>query len=458
MLRGQFATPKRRVGLTCCAGRRSARESCYIPGVIRRFCSLRFAALACLWAALSSPSELCAQAPTPAPAAPHPGEAVRISLVTFGAGDSVHQYFGHDALMVDMHGQRSLYNYGMFSFGPDMLANFLMGRLTFWVAEMRVAPTYQFYRRMRRSIRIQELDLPPEARMRVALKLADNVLPDNRDYLYHHYYDNCTTRLRDILDMSVDGQLKPAMTAVPSRHTYRGHTRRYTQHDPFIDVGLQFMMNDSMEQSISMWEQAFLPNELAVYIADFEYTDPGGQRRKLVARDDLIYDSGRPPIPDEPYRQWPITLLLGCLLGGLAVLLARRHGASNGRGSRVLFGLHHTLFGLLFGVPGLLGALCWGLTEHAVTYGNENMWHANPMTTAMLPLGIAIAAGSARASSWAWRLTQAIAVLSILGLLSKALPMFNQDNWVVMTLILPTNLGFFVAHRHLRSTRQGGPT
>jgi len=422
---------------------------------MRHLCGPFLPVLACLWAAALCPSGAHAQ-PTPGVSASgHPGDAVRVSLVTFGAGDSVHQYFGHDALMVDVRGRRSLYNYGMFSFGPDMLANFLMGRLTFWVAEMRVAPTYSFYRMMRRSIRVQELDLSPEARVRVALKLADNVLPDNRDYLYHHYYDNCATRLRDVVDMAVDGQLKAAMSKVPSRHTYRGHTRRYTQHDPFIDVGLQFMMNDSMEQPITLWEQAFLPSELANYLEEFEYTDAQGNRRRLVKRDDKIYDARRAPIPDDPYRQWPLTLLLGCVLGGVAVLLARRYGRSDSRGARVLFGLHHVLFGLLLGVPGLLGALCWGFTEHAVTYGNENMWHANPMTTAMLPLGIAIATGSSRALSWAWRLCHAIVLVSVLGILSKALPVFDQDNWVVMTLIVPTNVGFLLAHRALRAMRTG---
>ena len=46
-----------------------------------------------------------------------------VALVTFGHGDEVHQYFGHNALLVEdrARGIGALYNFGMFGFGPDML-------------------------------------------------------------------------------------------------------------------------------------------------------------------------------------------------------------------------------------------------------------------------------------------------------------------------------------------------
>lgn len=379
---------------------------------------------------------------------PEPGENLRIKLVTFGAGAEVHQYFGHDALMVEdvVSGRASLYNYGMFSFGPGMLANFLKGRLTFWVAEMPVRRTFHFYREAGRTIWVQDLDLPPAARLAVARKLAHDALPENRDYLYHHYRDNCTTRLRDIIDMAVGGQLHAALSG-PSAFTHRGHTRRYAQHDPLIDIGLQFMMNDQMEQPITLWQQAFLPEELAHFIEDFEYVAPDGRKHKLVSRSRIVYQGHYPVAPERPYTQWPWTLLIGLCVGGIAVLLGRGYARSGRRVVRALFGLWHVVIGLVFGIPGLLGALTWAFTEHDVTYRNENMLQANPLTFLLWILGIGIIWGSRRALRGAMWVSRALAASALLGVLLKILPMFNQDNLVIVTLALPTNLGLAWAHQ-----------
>ena len=72
---------------------------------------------------------------------------LRISLVTFGRGDEIHQYFGHNALLVEDTGAGigALYNFGMFGFGPDMLTKYLRGQLEFWVAATPVQSTYRHY-------------------------------------------------------------------------------------------------------------------------------------------------------------------------------------------------------------------------------------------------------------------------------------------------------------------------
>src|SRR4051794_32201511 len=62
-------------------------------------------------------------------------DPIRVSVITFGRGGAVHQYFGHNAIVVEGPGvpESSVFNYGMFSFGPDMLPQFLRGRLKFWL-------------------------------------------------------------------------------------------------------------------------------------------------------------------------------------------------------------------------------------------------------------------------------------------------------------------------------------
>jgi hypothetical protein len=91
----------------------------------------------------------------------------------------------------------------------------------------------------------------------------------------------------------------------------------------------------------------------------------------------------------------------------------------------------------------------WTLTLHTVTYRNENQLLANPLTFLALPLGIAIAFGSGRALRFARQIFYVLAATSIALVLLKALPAFNQDTLLPMTLLLPINLGYALAHRAL---------
>jgi hypothetical protein len=387
------------------------------------------------------------------------GEDLAISLVTFGPGADVPSWWGHGSLVVEDRrlGKARLYNYGMFSFDEKMLARFAMGRLEFWVADASVLGTYRVYKEYDRDVRIQELHLAPEQRVKVAKLLADNVLPQNRDYLYHHYNDNCSTRLRDAIDAAVGGQLRKADTA-PARMTLREHTRRYTAPNPPMSVLLDFMMNDEIDQPITRWEEAFLPDELERQVAAQQVTQADGTTVPLVARSWNYFESGRPRAPEQPPAFGPWVLALGLALGGSALGLAF-WGRKGGKLPRVLLGLENALVGLVFGLPGTALLIMWFVTDHTVTFRNENLFLANPLTLLALPLGLQLMWGSAKAPARLRKLWGVLTGSGVLGVLLKVLPMFDQDNWRLIALILPVSAGFagaFLLERLLaRSTAPG---
>ncbi len=370
------------------------------------------------------------------------GEDLIISLVTFSPGDDVASWWGHGSLVVEDQrlGAARLYNYGMFSFDSTMLARYAMGRLEFWVGEASPSATYRLYRALDRDVRILELNLTPEQRLEIARLLADNVLPENRYYLYQHYDDNCVTRLRDMIDRAVGGQLKQA-DSVPARMTLRDLTRRYTAVSPPMSVLLDFLMNDEIDRPITRWEEAFLPDELERQVASLQVARPDGQKVPLVAKSWDFYKSNRTPPPEEPPRYGPWMLLMGLAVGASALGLAY-WGRRGGRLPRVLLGLEHVVLGLVLGIPGTALLIMWTVTEHTVTYRNENLFLANPLTLLVLPLGIALIFGSAKARAGLRVIWLALSALGVLGLVLKVIPVFNQDNWRLIALILPISLGF----------------
>ncbi len=374
-------------------------------------------------------------------------EDVVVTLVTFGPGEELISWWGHTALVVEdrrlRHGR--LYNYGMFTFDEGMLRRFAMGRLEFWVGEASVYGTYEDYKRQGRDVRLQELNLPDDRRMALAQALANNVLPGQRDYLYHHYYDNCSTRPRDQVDKAVGGALHEANKG-PGRMTLRDHTRRYTSVNPPMSVLLDFMMNDEIDRPITQWDEAFLPDELQRQVAALRYSPaPGAPPVPLVARELKYFDAGAPPPPATPPAYGPWLLLLGLALGALCLWLGRR-AASGSRGARVGLGLFNALVGLVVGIPGTALVVMWAFTNHTVTYHNENLFLANPLTLAALPLGVAYALGNKRAGRALWWSFSALCALGVLGLVAKVLPPFHQDNWRLFALIFPLNLGLMGAY------------
>lgn len=376
-------------------------------------------------------------------------EDLTIKLVTFGPGDDVFNYFGHNAMIVEDRAQHlgRLYNFGMFHFGPDMLPNYMKGKLTFWVAETPVRATFQHYKNHNRSIRVQELNLTPERRKLIADELARAVLPENRDYLYDHFYNNCSTRLRDLVDLAVSGQFKERLEHA-ARMTYRQHIRRYAERDPITDFGLVFWMNDFMERHIKQWDELFLPEELEHQVARAHYRNELGQNVALVETSYVVYEAvGRPTIAEWPNHAWIGGGVVGSVIALVVFLTAL--GEARNKWSLRLLGVWHAVFGLVLGLPGLLGALMWAFTEHTVTYRNENLLLSNPLTFLLLPAGIAMVFGSRRATDFARAISYLLALSSLLLLALKLLPSFDQDVSLPMSVLLPANLGFALAHRVL---------
>lgn len=359
-----------------------------------------------------------------------------ISLVTMGPGDDVHQYFGHTALEVrdKRLGIAALYNFGTFGFDEAFLLKFLKGRLEFWVGVQSTRQTYEFYADQDRDVRLLELNLPPDRLAVMARDLAVAALPENRTYLYHHYRDNCATRIVDAIDKATDGAFKRSLQE-PARLTFRGHTRRYAAQDPLIDWLLIFAMNDSMEEPIRRVDELFLPEELEQAVAAFRFEDG----RSLVKRRVVFHEAQTArKVYDVPPTTWPYTLGIGVGLGALLLWVSTRRERS--RAARMLQATFEVSYGLLFGTLGLVLASLALFTEHTVTYWNENLFFVHPLLLVLVPVAI----GHARRARWAERvhapLWLSIAALGVLGILLKVLPNFDQDNTLVWTLVLPITL------------------
>src|SRR5690349_5216677 len=170
------------------------------------------------------------------PASP-PGSNLQIFVMTMGPGAEVWERFGHNAIWVrDTVQHRDLvYNYGTFDFhDPNLVPRFAMGRPVYWLGVGDLEGTLREYAARQRSVDVQELDLPPIKRAEIALRLAENARPEQREYVYDYYRDNCSTRVRDVLDDALGGALRRATEGKPAEGTLRWHTHRSLANDKLM--------------------------------------------------------------------------------------------------------------------------------------------------------------------------------------------------------------------------------
>jgi hypothetical protein len=376
------------------------------------------------------------------------GEDLTLKIAVMGPGDELYFWWGHIALVIeDAHtGQSRFYDYGLFSFKSDhFFSNFALGRLLYSCGASPASSNIAVYVNTNRDVVLYTLDLPPEKREEVRDFAERNILPENRDYFYHHFKDNCSTRIRDIIDLAVDGQFKQQFGSAPGRYTLRQHVRRHTWFSPFADWILNFLMGQDIDTPVTIWEEMFLPAEVGTRIAGFWYTGSDGVSRQLAARTETVYKAyNRPPVLDVPRRQWPrelaFSLALALLLGLLFTLQAKKPAAG-----QVLLGISHSILGLVFGIAGLLLFFMSLFTNHDYTYHNANLLFANPLLLAAVPLGI----NYARARNYNERLTseallRLLWLLTVLGIvlsmLIKLTPWFWQQNLTDQMLLLPVAL------------------
>jgi len=371
------------------------------------------------------------------------GDELEIKLITIGPGKELTAWWGHTAIVVEnsITGESKFYNYGLFSFEEEnFFTNFAMGRLIFSVGAWRTSIALNYYQEQDRDIDIQIVNLSQTKKQQIKKFLENNVKPENRRYLYDHYYDNCSTRIRDIFTNATEGQLLEVVKQ-PGRKTLREHTRRHTYHSPVMDFILIYLMNDTIDKPILIENEMFLPSEMEKVLDNFTYRDENGSEQTFVKEKIIFHKSSTiEKVPETAPAHWPYTLILGIIFSTLAVLIAC-FPEQKQRLQKNLFGILNILFGFIFGVLGTVLFFMSLFTDHTVTYYNENLFLANPITLVLLPLGFLFTINKLKSVKWIFRTWLILLTLAALLLILKFFPAFDQDNWQAITLIIPIILG-----------------
>jgi hypothetical protein len=364
-----------------------------------------------------------------------------VYLVTAAPGEAVWERFGHNGLWIHdaRTGEDTFWEWGLFSFSQvGFIPRLARGTMLYAMGGTPLYRALSTYQAQGRDVWAQELALSPEQEEALNRFVRNNARPENRQYIYDYYRDNCSTRVRDALDLVLGGRLLETFGGQPTGRTWRWHTRRLLRPAPAADVGIQLVLGTPGDQEIDAWEEMFLPLQLRGHLASVTVPGEGGSERPLVVRERLLVEGSRGMTPQEPANRFPLAVVIGVVLGLWTGLLGRWAAAST-LGKRAL-GLWIVAWGGLLGLLGLLLAASWLFTDHVFWRWNENLLQANPVLLAAPFLALPLLLGrdpSPRLRAlfrWVRWVALGAAVL-------KLVPgIFIQENWGVIAALVPTHM------------------
>lgn len=233
-------------------------------------------------------------------------DSVTISLITCGPGQQIWSLYGHTAIRVEDKSIGSDYvvNYGIFSFSQKFfILRFVFGLTDYNMGVSSFSDFLDEYRQEGRWVRQQDLNLTRADKMRILEAFEINYRPENRTYRYNYFYDNCTTRARDIIERNISGEvLMPEKPNVKA--SYRSMIHEYNSEHPWMRFGKDLLLGVKADFNITPEQQQFLPEVLMKDFDEATVKAPDGSRKKLVSSSEYLLHSTT-TVSDEAHTLTP---------------------------------------------------------------------------------------------------------------------------------------------------------
>ncbi len=291
-----------------------------------------------------------------------------ISIITCRAGDDLYNIFGHSAIRVQDPAQRMdiIYNYGIFSFDEEgFMTKFLRGKLKYWVGKSNMASFKRGYINEKRTILEQKLNLDHIQKNDLYQALEENYKPENRYYLYDFFFDNCSTRIRDILFSNIINLRYP--TKPKLELSFRQLLDQHTYRTPWTDFGMDLLVGTISDRTATVEEQMYLPEFLFNHLNETTI-----EQKNLVASSSLLLDFEE--IEQQRDKTPFFTPLLFFSILFLIELILYFYNST-----LILVRIYDKLWYLFAGLGGLILTFMWFGTDHIATKSNLNLLWMNPI-------------------------------------------------------------------------------
>ncbi|NDE09020.1 MAG: DUF4105 domain-containing protein [Chitinophagia bacterium] len=303
---------------------------------------------------------------------------IRISLLTCTPGQELYSTFGHTAIRItDSIGLTDyVFNYGTFNFEDDgFYTKFIRGKLLYYLSAENFSDFKFIYQAENRGITEQVLNLDAEEKIALKQALYENAKEKNRYYKYDFFFDNCTTRARDMLVQYKKNHpsFQPVM---PKGTSFRQAIHLYLDKNEkdWSKLGIDLLLGARTDAIMSTAHSQFLPNNL------MKSLDSSQQQPTLVVSTKNLY-----PISEQTEESSLFTpLFIFSLLFSCILLLS----FSSNHWIKIFLQGFDGVFFFLIGTLGFLLIFMWWGTDHSMTKNNYNLlwaWPTNIIAAFLMP-------------------------------------------------------------------------
>lgn len=294
------------------------------------------------------------------------GEDAEVSLITCSEGDELYSVFGHSAIRIFEPDRFDIvYNYGTFEFSDDFYVLFAQGKLNYTLSRTGFKHFNYEYIVTERGVKEQVLDLTQDQKQAVFDFLEINYQPENREYLYDFFYDNCATRIRDLFKEVLGEDLVFHSRFETGKTTFRNMIDEDLVFMDWSDFGIDIALGIPCDAIVQEEQNMFLPDEL---FTEFGAATLSG--KPLVKSEEELLPMTleiKDPVIDGPM----MLAALFVLIAALNLLRFIKKGSSS-----------NWIPGIIFFVVSLVGIgvfLLWFATDHVTTKWNMNLIWAFPL-------------------------------------------------------------------------------
>ncbi len=251
-----------------------------------------------------------------------------IYFLTCGPGTETYSVYGHSALriVIPAKGSDIVYNWGVFDFStPHFAWKFAKGGLDYMLGDSSYEAFLQDYIFENRWVISQKVNLEEDEIRNIFSLIAENLKPENIRYRYDFFYDDCSTRIRDLFEKAIGEDLLYPTDESKSPQTFRELTGEFQKGYPWMKFGVDLIMGSPGDKEASFRDRMFLPVYLQTGLSDLLIRREG-KMIPLLSDPEVVVDSDQ-PAPKEKFFTSPLfifSLILVILIAVTGLLRERK--------------------------------------------------------------------------------------------------------------------------------------
>jgi hypothetical protein len=301
-------------------------------------------------------------------------ESSTISLLTGSPGAELYSTFGHSGIRIKDPAQNIdiVFNYGTFNFNtPNFYLKFAQGKLLYKLSIERFEQFKYGFEYENRYVVEQVLNLTTTQKQRLYTLLMDNYKPENRYYKYDFFFDNCATRIRDIMPKAFGEDFEYHYTEewLFEEMSFRNLIDLYLTNHHWSDFGIDLALGLPTDKIASPSDYMFLPDYLQEGFASATIVKQGKEVPLVLSTKEII--SKVPTAPDT----FLIKPMIVCWFIFIITLTVSFYGFKKNKRLSCFDAIYFSIIGLV----GWMVFLLDFATDHIATKQNLNMLWAVPL-------------------------------------------------------------------------------